>query len=758
LLLNSSPSGGQVFYTITDSRDGQAYWVVHIDDLWWMAENLNVGTLVNVRFDQVDNDNIEKYCYLNNEVNCDLYGGLYQWGELMQYGNVEFYHGICPSGWHVSSDVEWKKLEAFLGMPQASIDSLGDFNNRGYDEGGMLKDLGDQWTAPNTLATNSVGFSALPAGYRDTISKDVEYIHWGAYFWNADTYGGKPIYRNLWYSNGKIGRDTSLSSFGVSARCIKDSPYMFGRSSLTDPRDGKEYATILIENHWWMAENLNVGARINHNVLPEDDGIMQKYCYNDLEAYCDTFGGLYQWKEAMKYEKEGKQGICPDGWHIPTDENWKELEFAAGMNEYLIDQEDCRGNEGNFLEMQGGSGFDVQMTGTVLPDGTSAFLGEYCDFWTSSKVRMEGYIDTSYWAREFKESASCIKRNGLYINENAFSIRCVKNDDEILSLSLEAEDTICPGQEIIVRATTSGGTSTKEFKWWSNPSGFSSNDSIIRVKPDITTIFNVRIKDGFIYSKDSVRVTVIGPEFNFSGDTNVCPSDEQLEYGVTDNASYSYSWGETDGNLIAHDENHALISWGTTPGYKHIDVTATDNATGCSTTKRLWVQVLESLKPEVILKGKSLLICTDSGQIYQWYHDGNALKKATQQFYYAKGNESGSYSVEITWENGCQNISNPKTFTEKSTADPGFHESQTVFIHPNPTDGNIILEMINDYLGSFKITVSNSNGSIVKQQRLNKFNPVYSTCLELDGLAEGSYIMAVDYGGIREVHRITIKK
>jgi uncharacterized protein (TIGR02145 family) len=752
LLLLSSYSWGQFYYYITDTRDGQYYQVVHIDDLWWMAENLNIGTRIDIPQQQKNNDIIEKYCYMNDEANCNIYGGLYQWDELMQYGNVEFYHGICPSGWHVSTDEDWKQLEAFLGMKQSSIDSIGDY--RGFDEGGMLKISGTEfWSSPNELATNSVGFSALPAGFRDTTGI-ISWLRQGAWFWNAETYGGKPLFRNLWYTNGKIAKSSDDKRFGVSARCVKDSPLMFGRGSFIDPRDGREYATVKIENHWWMAENLNVGEQILHNESPTNFGNIEKYCYNDMEAYCDTFGGLYQWDEAMNYEKENKQGICPDGWHIPTDENWMELEWAAGMFEIELDYTGWRGNSEIFFQPEGAFGFDALFGGSVFPNGTSNKIGTEAYFWTSS----EGANDQISWARSLKKDESGVYRNGNYYKQNSHSIRCVSNDNEIVSLAVEAEDDVCSGQEITLGARTSGGSASKYFLWWSEPSGFSSEDSIVNDIPEVITKYYVRIIDGYIYIRDSIVVNVrSGPEFYFTGDTSVCPTDEHLEYGVTDNPSYTYSWGDTDGNLISYDENHAVLSWGTTPGYKYIDVTATDIETGCSAKKRLWVNVLSSPKPEIILKGQSLLICTDSGRVYQWVHNEDEIKDATRQFYYAKNKESGSYTVEITWDNQCRSISDQINFTEKSTGDPGENESQTVFIQPNPTDGNITLEMICDYTGQVEIIITSSVGRIVKQFRLNKYNAIYGTGLELGELEEGSYLMAIEYGDIREVHRITIK-
>src|ERR1051325_11630044 len=72
--------------------------------------------------------------------------------------------GICPAGWHLPSDAEWKLLEMNLGMSQAETDTT---EWRGTTEGGKLKEAGTfHWSVPNTGATDSSGFGALPGGLR----------------------------------------------------------------------------------------------------------------------------------------------------------------------------------------------------------------------------------------------------------------------------------------------------------------------------------------------------------------------------------------------------------------------------------------------------------------------------------------------------------------------------------------------------------------------------------------------------------------
>jgi len=151
------------------------------------------------------------------------------------------------------------------------------------------------------------------------------------------------------------------------------------------------------------------------------------------------------------------------------------------------------------------------------------------------------------------------------------------------------------------------------------------------------------------------------------------------------------------------------------------------------------------------------LICTDSGYSYQWYLDDAKIKNATRQFYYVNSNKSGSYAVEIKWDNQCISVSDPKNFREKSTGDTGENGSQTVFISPNPTNGFITMDMISDFNGPVNISITSITGRLMKQYRLNKNNAIYSTDIDLGQMPEGSYLMTVAFGTETEVHRLTIK-
>ncbi|HRZ21657.1 MAG TPA: fibrobacter succinogenes major paralogous domain-containing protein, partial [Bacteroidales bacterium] len=139
---------------------------------------------------QTNNGTIEKYCYDNNAANCSTLGGLYEWNEAIQYITAEATQGICPVGWHIPSDGEWKVLEGTVDSQYPVGDPEWEEEGwRGLDVGSNLKETGTtHWTSPNSDATNSSGFTALPGGSRNA---DNGYFNWSGlngYFWSSSEY------------------------------------------------------------------------------------------------------------------------------------------------------------------------------------------------------------------------------------------------------------------------------------------------------------------------------------------------------------------------------------------------------------------------------------------------------------------------------------------------------------------------------------------------------------------------------------------
>ena len=219
--------------------DGNEYATVQIGDQVWMAENLKVTHFANgVKIPLVE-DSIDwvaqgyggkAYCwYDNNVANGHTYGAMYSWfaavnGTTGSNTNPSGIQGVCPDGWHLPSDSEWKELEMYLGMSQSEADRKDDF--RGTNEGGKLKETGtSHWLEPNVGATNESGFSALPGGFR-SILYDPQFnaLGWTADFWTSsfDEEWGWPIERMLVSSYESIWRGRWDENAGNSIRCVKD--------------------------------------------------------------------------------------------------------------------------------------------------------------------------------------------------------------------------------------------------------------------------------------------------------------------------------------------------------------------------------------------------------------------------------------------------------------------------------------------------------------------------------------------------------
>jgi len=96
--------------------------------------------------------------------------------------------------------------------------------------------------------------------------------------------------------------------------------------SFTDPRDQQVYKTINIGGLEWMAENLNYGEFITVTDTARDNGLVEKYSFNDDPDLKGEFGGYYtyyDWMEMMNHDTTSIQGICPPGWEIPRRDDWR---------------------------------------------------------------------------------------------------------------------------------------------------------------------------------------------------------------------------------------------------------------------------------------------------------------------------------------------------------------------------------------------------------------------------------------------------
>jgi len=124
---------------------------------------------------------------------------------------------------------------------------------------------------------------------------------------------------------------------------------------MTDSRDGKTYATVVVNGYKVMAQNLDYGVQVNGMNATDNqsnDGVVEKYCYNDSALCCERYGGLYQWAEALALPSNCNtescadqvdtvgfhRGICPEGWHLPGRVEWIK-KINGSYSAYLMKSE-----------------------------------------------------------------------------------------------------------------------------------------------------------------------------------------------------------------------------------------------------------------------------------------------------------------------------------------------------------------------------------------------------------------------------------
>ncbi|MGA2405262.1 MAG: fibrobacter succinogenes major paralogous domain-containing protein [Bacteroidales bacterium] len=205
--------------------DGNTYKAVKIGTQVWMAENLkttkyNDNSLIPLVTDNTQWGTLSTpgYCWYNNDAATykSSYGALYNWYAVDAGSNGG--RNICPVGWHVPTDEEFKLLELYLGMNQAVIDLYG---FRGTDQGSQMKHTFGWYNSGN--GTNSSGFSALPAGGRNAyygLFGGIDYIEIFLSTSEYDTINGWD--REVEYNYDNVRRDGYSKKGGAAIRCLKN--------------------------------------------------------------------------------------------------------------------------------------------------------------------------------------------------------------------------------------------------------------------------------------------------------------------------------------------------------------------------------------------------------------------------------------------------------------------------------------------------------------------------------------------------------
>ena len=443
-----SSSSHENMATMTDERDGQIYKTVTIGTQTWMAENLNYET---------ENSS----CYNANEVKCSKYGRFYNWATAMDSAGTwgsngkgcgykstcsptSPVRGVCPSGWHLPSNAEFNTLFSIIGENWNKGEKLK--STSGW------KSLGEN----NGNGTDDYEFNALPAGFWYVSINKPQFYGYNdqegefAKFWTSDEFmygfeeedddGDRAYAMGLSAYLGDADISLNDKYNRISVRCVKDYP-----TTMTDERDGQTYKIVTIGSQTWMAENLNYETE-------------NSYCYKANEVKCSKYGRFYTWAAAMDstgtWGPNGKgcgyeatctptypvRGVCPSGWHLPSNAEFKTLFTAIGSSQYGYKLKSTSGwdtNDGSSGNGTDDYGFNAMPAGSYTAGSWKYTLsesdfsydqeGEVAVFWTSDDNDvddMEKYDYASTMELSYYVWYADIRRQIKYDRN---SVRCIKD-------------------------------------------------------------------------------------------------------------------------------------------------------------------------------------------------------------------------------------------------------------------------------------------------------------------------------------------
>ena len=225
----------------------------------------------------------------------------------------------------------------------------------------------------------------------------------------------------------------SSSSVALATPCKTETEDSCEYGTLNDERDGQIYKTVKIGDQWWMAENLNYEAASG------------SYCYGETKSdpkteNCATYGRLYIWSTAVGMSEDecvygsycsllrgNVQGICPDGWHIPTYDEWRVLIIAVGG--FNSSTTGVKLKATTLWKAKDGI-TNVDAVGfAALPAGDGGIGGGFYDvgsvtyFWSASQYKVD-YPNFMTLRYDWGTASLSYCQKGA-----AFSVRCVKDSD-----------------------------------------------------------------------------------------------------------------------------------------------------------------------------------------------------------------------------------------------------------------------------------------------------------------------------------------
>jgi uncharacterized protein (TIGR02145 family) len=436
---------------------GETYQTVVIGSQTWLKRNLNA---------MPNNGTGKSWCYDNKESNCNLYGRLYDWAAAMNLPEEcnEFHfdnsycnnliqprhRGLCPEGFHVPRSMDWNKLFRFTDGSTFRRIFDGPTAGRYLKAQEGWQDCGPAGSGKPYLCEDTYGFSALPGGKCHGDSWDdwdeCDFRNAGLYgdWWNSGDYAQK-----MNYNSDYAYRD--LPGTGAMAlRCVKYNDDGGSSSSSLGSSSSQQidYETVSIGLQTWLKRNLNVmhnsGRGLSRCYFGEDKSTAAAATITEEES-CERYGRLYEWAAAMDLPSECNfisgavepdcaispkhRGLCPQGFHVPTHNEWKALVA-------YIESEQGEGRAGRHLKAQSGwrSCGNYSIGDPYLCEDTYGFSalpggfrwGADYDYGRYEEAGTQGnwWSNTYSWQiKNSSERADSSSIGGL----GQFSVRCIKD-------------------------------------------------------------------------------------------------------------------------------------------------------------------------------------------------------------------------------------------------------------------------------------------------------------------------------------------
>ena len=466
---NSSSSMVQYvsYGTMTDERDGQIYKTVTIEGEFhdcrtsnmsstvkiskttWMAENLKYAYLQPTK--TLDSSS---RCFGNNVVNCEKYGRMYLWSAAMDSAAlftdnakgcgyfatikewlrcpfVEKVRGVCPKGWRIPTRADLRAI-----MPWRVLNG-DEFNENQLQQADWrFMTSSHFWVAEEEDTAYA---------YRDDYDPDT----WKCTEENTVSSSVKEQYHSI-----RCVRDyTDSISLTSSSSFIEANPCKIGGEdncvygSLFDERDGQTYKTVQVGRQTWMAENLNYAY-----LQPTDLYDSSSWCYKNEPDSCAKYGRLYFWSSAVDSvgiladenekcscsriesceENESVsgliQGVCPNGWHLPTRDEFLELQNSVRKSGWKL-----KSIEGWVDNDNGTDEFGFG----VMPTGMYETPNWFHDRDTASAYFKGLFSEFGHYAFLLGAENDCVNASVFQLTDDiliwvliktmAFPVRCIKD-------------------------------------------------------------------------------------------------------------------------------------------------------------------------------------------------------------------------------------------------------------------------------------------------------------------------------------------